>query len=82
MRIPDYQSLMLPVLDVAAKGESSVPLASNEIAGRLGLTEEEREQMLPQREAAHPPQSAPLGEILPDEGWVARKPETRPLRDQ
>lgn len=47
MPIPDYQSLMLPVLEVAAKGESSVPLAANEIAGRLALTDEEREQMLP-----------------------------------
>lgn len=46
MPIPDYQSLMLPVLEVSAKGESSVPLAADEIAGRFGLTNEEREQML------------------------------------
>jgi restriction system protein len=47
MAMPDYQSLMLPVLEIGAKGESSVPLAANEIARRLGLTDEDREQMLP-----------------------------------
>jgi restriction system protein len=47
MAIPDYQSLMLPVLTVAAAGETRVPIAARVIADRLGLTEEEREEMLP-----------------------------------
>lgn len=47
MAIPDYQSLMLPVLDVAAKSESSVPVAEETIAAHLGLTDEERALMLP-----------------------------------
>jgi restriction system protein len=47
MAIPDYQSLMLPVLEVAAKAETSVPLAEAEIATKLGLSDEERGQMLP-----------------------------------
>jgi hypothetical protein len=47
MAMPDYQSLMLPVLEIGARGESSVPLAADEIAERFGLTYEEREQMLP-----------------------------------
>jgi restriction endonuclease Mrr len=47
MPIPDYQSLMLPVLEVASKGETSVPLAEADIAVRIGLSDEEREQMLP-----------------------------------
>lgn len=47
MPIPDYQSLMLPVLDLASKGETSVPLAEVEIAARFGLSDQEREQMLP-----------------------------------
>ena len=47
MSIPDYQSLMLPVLEIGASGESSVPLASDAIAVRFGLTNDEREQMLP-----------------------------------
>ena len=39
MSIPDYQSLMLPVLEVAAKAETSVPLAEAEITTkRDGLT--------------------------------------------
>jgi restriction system protein len=47
MAIPDYQSLMLPVLEVASKGETSVPLAESEISVRFGLSDEEREKMLP-----------------------------------
>lgn len=47
MAIPDYQTLMLPVLTVAAEGETRVPIAADKIADRLGLTEEEREEMLP-----------------------------------
>lgn len=47
MAIPDYQSLMLPVLTIAAEGETRVPIAAEKIADRLGLTEEEREELLP-----------------------------------
>ncbi len=47
MAIPDYQFLMLPLLEIAAKGEASVPMAEAEIAERLGLSDEEREQKLP-----------------------------------
>ena len=47
MAIPDYQSLMLPVLKVAAEGETRVPLAASRVADQLGLTEDEREELLP-----------------------------------
>jgi restriction system protein len=47
MPIPDYQSLMLPVLQIAARGETSVPLAEAELVQMFGLTADEREQMLP-----------------------------------
>ena len=47
MAIPDYQTLMLPVLAIAAEGETRVPLDAEKIADRLGLTEDEREEMLP-----------------------------------
>jgi restriction system protein len=47
MAIPDYQTLMLPVLSVAAEGETRVPVAAQIIADRLGLTDDEREEMLP-----------------------------------
>lgn len=47
MAIPDYQTLMLPVLAVAAEGETRVPVATKIIADRLGLSENEREEMLP-----------------------------------
>jgi restriction system protein len=47
MAIPDYQSLMLPVLTIAGEGETRVPIAAEKIADQLGLTEDEREELLP-----------------------------------
>jgi restriction system protein len=47
MPIPDYQSLMLPVLTVAAEGETRVPVAAYRIADQLGLGEDERNELLP-----------------------------------
>lgn len=47
MPIPDYQLLMLPVLQIAAKGETSVPLVEEQVAAKLAITEVERAQMLP-----------------------------------
>lgn len=47
MAIPDYQKLMLPVLTIAAEGEIRVPVAAQKLADTLGLTEAEREEMLP-----------------------------------
>jgi restriction system protein len=44
---PDYQALMLPVLRLAAAGETRVPDVANAIADQLGLTEVERDEMLP-----------------------------------
>ena len=38
---------MLPVLQVAAIGETRVPMAAEKNANQLGLTEEEREELLP-----------------------------------
>jgi restriction system protein len=47
MTIPDYQTLMLPVLRAAAQSETSVPILANEIASQFGLTESERNELLP-----------------------------------
>jgi restriction system protein len=47
MAVPDYQSLMLPVLKLSAEGEIRVPVAADVIADRLGLSDEDREAMLP-----------------------------------
>jgi len=47
MAIPDYQSLMLPLLGIAAEGETRVPAAAQVIADRLEISEDEREEMLP-----------------------------------
>ena len=47
MSIPDYQTLMLPVLRLAAEGETRVADVAGRIADELGLSPDEREQMLP-----------------------------------
>ncbi|WP_306805211.1 winged helix-turn-helix domain-containing protein, partial [Escherichia coli] len=47
MTIPDYQTLMLPVLRLAATGEQRVAYAAERIADDLGLTPADREEMLP-----------------------------------
>lgn len=47
MTIPDYQTLMLPVLRLAAEGETRVADVAERIADDLGLTLEERDELLP-----------------------------------
>lgn len=47
MSIPDYQTLMLPVLRLAAEGEKRVADVEERIADEFGLSQEEREQLLP-----------------------------------
>lgn len=47
MAVPDYQSLMLPVLRLAAKGEVRIGDAVGRLAGQLGLTHEDRAELLP-----------------------------------
>ncbi len=46
LAIPSYQTLMLPVLKVAAAGETRVADAADTIANEFGLTEEERNALL------------------------------------
>lgn len=47
MAIPDYQSLMLPVLQLAAEGEIRIGIAVERLANELRLTPEEKSQLLP-----------------------------------
>jgi len=47
MAIPDYQALMLPVLRRAATSETRVADVATAIADELGLSEAEREELLP-----------------------------------
>ncbi len=47
MSIPDYQSLMLPVLKAAAKGEVRIGAVVDELADQLQLNSEERAALLP-----------------------------------
>ena len=45
--IPDYQTLMRPVLECAATGETRIGDAVEQLAEKLGLTPDERAQLLP-----------------------------------
>lgn len=48
MSIPDYQTLMLPLLDLAGDGaEHPFREAVDRLGERFGLTEEERRLLLP-----------------------------------
>jgi restriction system protein len=47
MTVPSYQALMLPVLKVACKGKTRVPLAADAVADQLGLSNEDREARIP-----------------------------------
>ena len=49
MAVPDYQSVMLPLLEYAANrnGELSTGEAADALAVSLGLSEEDLKQMLP-----------------------------------
>jgi restriction system protein len=47
LAVPDYQTLMLPLLQSAAQGETRVPDISDRLANEFGLSADEREQMLP-----------------------------------
>ncbi len=47
MAIPDYQSLMLPVLVSSSKGEARIGAVVDELANQLGLGPEDRSELLP-----------------------------------
>jgi restriction system protein len=47
MAIPDYQSLMLPVLSAASAGEVHIGAVVDRLGLKLGLTPEERAELLP-----------------------------------
>ena len=47
--IPDFQTLMLPALELVADGQihRAVPDVADALAGKFGLTDTERQQRLP-----------------------------------
>ena len=47
MAIPDYQTLMLPLLQYVAEGQRHGREAANFLADKFSLTEEERSRLLP-----------------------------------
>lgn len=47
MAIPDYQTLMLPLLKISGLGETRIPDIEEQLANELGLTADERDLMLP-----------------------------------
>jgi restriction system protein len=53
--IPDFQTLMLPVLQKAVQGEVRISDVVDQIADDLGLSVEERGQLLPPDGRLHLP---------------------------
>ena len=47
MPIPDYQSLMLPVLSASSNGEVRISAVVEALADKLGLDPQERAELLP-----------------------------------
>ena len=47
MSVPDYQSLMRPLLDLASREPKDIREAANEIADALHLSQAERDELLP-----------------------------------
>ncbi len=45
--IPDYQTLMLPVLSLAAEGETTIPKVVERISSDFGLTPDQMAELLP-----------------------------------
>jgi restriction system protein len=73
MAIADYQSLMLPVLRLAAEGETHVPDAAEKLADQLGLSFVEPKEMLPSGVSAFSI-IASTGQSSPDEGRLIESP--------
>ena len=47
MSIPDFQSVMLPVLQLSATGEAKIGEAVERLADKFALTNDERSALLP-----------------------------------
>ena len=47
MALPDYETLMLPVLKAAADGEVRIGHCVDVLADQFGLSQDEREELLP-----------------------------------
>jgi hypothetical protein len=80
MPIPDYQTLMLPLLKRAAKKEVRVPEISDEIADEFGLTQTERGWLLPSGRQKDSLQSPPLGQVLSKQSSARCFGRTEPLQ--
>ena len=61
MPIPDFQTLMLPVLRLADAGEIKVAEAVNRMADEFALTDQERKELLPSGRRARGVEPLPSG---------------------
>src|SRR5580698_5359973 len=64
MIIPDYQSLMLPVLTASSKGEVRIGAVVEDLANQLGLSPQERSELLPVRKTGNLRKPCTLGQNL------------------
>ena len=77
--IPDYQSLMRPVLACAVASETRIGDAVEQLADKLDLTQDEHAQLLPSGKQTNVRQPRALGQDLLGQGWLGRRHATRLL---
>ncbi len=71
MAIPDYETLMLPLLKIAADNqEHRIGEVILRLADEFGLTEQERQQLLPSGKQATFSNRAHWARGVPRSGWA------------
>jgi restriction endonuclease Mrr len=81
MPIPDFQSLMLPVLVAASKGEVRIGSVVEQLADQLGLTPQERSELLPSGKQTMFSNRVHWGEILSKKSSPRRATTSRTLQN-
>ena len=82
MPVPDYQSLMLPVLQAVSDGKVHTATQIHEaVAMSQSLTEDDLKELLPSGTQTTFLKPQPVGRHLPEAGGPTVSAEARPLPD-
>ena len=82
MAMPDFQTLMRPLLELAQDGEEhTLTDARERLAEKFKLTEEDRKALLPERSNSKVHQSRCLGEGVPEPSRRFGSAAARPFPD-
>lgn len=77
MPIPDYETIMLPVLRLFADGAQNVSECLPMIREQFDITDEEAAEWA----SYAPVEPCPLGKDVPLKGWLADFPQAEPAHD-